>query len=219
MYSKFELKNVTVKLVHEDCWTSKIENSMIRSLGRIAIPEKSLIRAFMIMRRSEVEKVISLEREGKIKNIINISYTKNGKYIVDMLLNYKNSTLELLNKYDSIIVNMMNMKGREVWDFITYEYNIPSLLKDLESHGKIEDITITTIPHNDIDLTSEEFTILITALQSGYFEYPRKVTAKEIAKKIGIHSSTFLYHIRNAEKKIISKYIYEAEKKNKLADE
>jgi predicted DNA binding protein len=212
MYPKYELKNVTIKMVHENCWTSMIDNCIIKSIGRITIPEKSQIRAFMAMRQKDLKKVLKLRQIGKIKDIINISYNK-GEYVVDMLINYNNSTLELLNNYDSIVLHMMNLNGREIWNFIIYEYSIPRLIKDLRSHGKVEEIIINDFSHEEPDLSREEFKVLLTAFNHGYFEYPRRCKVKEVAKRLGIRSSTFIYHIRNAERKIIREYLIKNYKK------
>jgi hypothetical protein len=53
-------------------------------------------------------------------------------------------------------------------------------------------------------LTDKQLSILKKAYKSGFFEYPRKNSARKISKKIGIAHTTFLTHIRKSQKRILS---------------
>lgn len=51
-------------------------------------------------------------------------------------------------------------------------------------------------------LTDKQATALRTAFHQGYFESPRKSNATEIAQSLGVTHSTFLQHLRAAQKKV-----------------
>jgi hypothetical protein len=53
-------------------------------------------------------------------------------------------------------------------------------------------------------LTDKQLSILKKAYKSGFFEYPRKNSARKISKKVGIAHTTFLTHIRKSQKRILS---------------
>ncbi|MDF1532237.1 MAG: helix-turn-helix domain-containing protein, partial [ANME-2 cluster archaeon] len=56
-------------------------------------------------------------------------------------------------------------------------------------------------------LTEKQSAILQLAYRSGYFDRPRKITAEELARKVGLHKSTLLEHLRKAEKRVIGNVI------------
>jgi predicted DNA binding protein len=53
-------------------------------------------------------------------------------------------------------------------------------------------------------LTTRQFKCLKTAMENGYFDMPKKYNSHQIAKKLKISHTTFLEHIKKAEKTIIS---------------
>lgn len=52
-------------------------------------------------------------------------------------------------------------------------------------------------------LTEKQFNVLIIAKNSGYFDSPRKINQKDLAKKIGISKSTLCEHLTNILNKVI----------------
>ncbi|SEO90248.1 GAF domain-containing protein [Halogranum amylolyticum] len=74
------------------------------------------------------------------------------------------------------------------------------------------DQTNTASCHNEFeeDLTDRQRTAVLTAFHAGYFEWPRESTAEEVATTLNISSPTFHYHLRLAQRKILSK-IFECE--------
>jgi predicted DNA binding protein len=53
-------------------------------------------------------------------------------------------------------------------------------------------------------LTSQQLNCLNTAMENGYFDIPKRFNSHEIAKKLKITHTTFLEHIKKAEKTIFS---------------
>jgi len=52
-------------------------------------------------------------------------------------------------------------------------------------------------------LTDKQKKCLQTAINNHYYDFPRKITLKELAKVSNISYSTYQFHLQNAEKKII----------------
>ncbi|MCK9590402.1 MAG: helix-turn-helix domain-containing protein [Methanoregula sp.] len=72
--------------------------------------------------------------------------------------------------------------------------------------------TITSVAYEVADyrgyrilpqLSEKERLVLTTAISSGYYEYPRKISATELAEKLGYSKSTVIEYLRKAENKII----------------
>lgn len=62
------------------------------------------------------------------------------------------------------------------------------------------------------ELTDKQKNALESALKSGYYEYPRKISLDKLSKNIGLAFSTFQAHVRKAENKIL-KFAIEAIRK------
>jgi predicted DNA binding protein len=56
-------------------------------------------------------------------------------------------------------------------------------------------------------LTVRQEQVLVAALESGYFDYPRKVRLSELAKRLNISPSTLDEVLRRAERNVLLKYI------------
>lgn len=48
---------------------------------------------------------------------------------------------------------------------------------------------------------------LITAYSLGYYDVPRKVSSKEVSRHLNMDKSTFVEHLRKAERKIVAQVI------------
>jgi predicted DNA binding protein len=86
---------------------------------------------------------------------------------------------------------------------------LESVYPEIELVGKqsVEDSIHPTIDPRegvDEDLTSKQRQALKEAYFRGYFDWPRKNTAEEIASALGVSSATFHAHHRKATKKILS---------------
>ena len=65
---------------------------------------------------------------------------------------------------------------------------------------KIENIGILNILPK---LTKKQDKAVYSAINEGYYEYPRKIDVKNLASKAGVSFSTFQEHLRKAENKLI----------------
>jgi len=67
-------------------------------------------------------------------------------------------------------------------------------------------ITQLRMLNKKLDFTQkeeEEEEVLLTAIHNGYYEYPRKINATELADKIKTSKSTVIEHLRKAENKVM----------------
>jgi DNA-binding MarR family transcriptional regulator len=57
------------------------------------------------------------------------------------------------------------------------------------------------------NLTGRQRQALITAYSLGYYDVPRKVSSEEVSRHLNIDKSTFVEHLRKAERKIVAQVI------------
>lgn len=55
-------------------------------------------------------------------------------------------------------------------------------------------------------VTSKQQKILQLALETGFYDYPRKVTREKLAEKLGLSASDFNEVLRRAERRVVSQY-------------
>ncbi len=101
------------------------------------------------------------------------------------------------------------MNGRElVISAIGDEKDINKIAKAYKLIGTIEKISFTKNFLHGIDflqcLTPKQKEIMIKALESGYYEYPRRINTNMLSEQVSLSKSTTVEHLRKAENRLIS---------------
>lgn len=107
---------------------------------------------------------------------------------------------------------LSNRDGFEYWEIASWDkVTISDFIKNLEKSG-IE-VTILKIIQSKLSeihfpivmpqLTKNQKRALELAIETGYYDYPRKVNLDFLSKQMKIGISTFQEHIRKAERKLI----------------
>jgi predicted DNA binding protein len=127
-------------------------------------------------------------------------------------------TLPTIEKRNCLNLQPMIYTGGWEWYRITAftERDVKNLFKDLEKDCTVEVTSRRTISENAVhdsllvstrslygDLTRRQARALVTALDSGYYNLPRSVTAEAIARRLRIPRTSFTDHLRKAENKVI----------------
>jgi len=60
-----------------------------------------------------------------------------------------------------------------------------------------------TAPPNGVALTSTEQEVLLTALERGYFEVPRRISTVMLAEEVGVSDREVSEHLRHAMAKVL----------------
>ena len=92
---------------------------------------------------------------------------------------------------------------REIVDTFQSAFPAVSFKSKHEREFSIESPAKVSTELKDV-LTDRQYEILLTALLSGYFEWPRDSTAEDVSETVGITSSTFQYHLRNAQRTLFA---------------
>lgn len=83
---------------------------------------------------------------------------------------------------------------------------IPNFLQALHTRGIIYKIAEISKMSTSRALTSKQEHVLKSALELGYYDYPKRVSTEELSKVVGLAPSTISEILRRAEKRIISGY-------------
>lgn len=102
--------------------------------------------------------------------------------------------------------------GIEDWSVLIRKEDKSSLFSKLESVGvvkvnQIREVELAKAFSDETgllsDLSAKQLSVLKAAFQSGYFEFPKRVGSRELAKRMRISQSTLLEHLRKAQSKVI----------------
>ena len=197
-----KLYSVKVRILHKECWTEKIKQYKIRTIKISPYGSKKV----KVIIASPGHQIIKDLKESENVNEVIKHRKLNGGYLIEFSEDKDNTIAGTLLEFEDKILNYSNVvnKGIEFWDFVTTSKGVINSLK--ERFG-IEDIEVKGISLDQFlgnTLTEKEVLILKTALNMGYFNYPRNVKAKDIAEILGISKQDFLYHLRNSINKIIT---------------
>ncbi len=77
------------------------------------------------------------------------------------------------------------------------------LHKKSKSEGMTDDSFLMSLSSLFGQLTEKQIKALVSAVESGYYEIPKRITADDLAQRFGQPRSTFQEHIRKAESKVV----------------
>jgi len=205
-----KLIDLILSVEHENCWTKFVGNYMVKTLQRSVDTEKNFIRTIIVINKKNKDLIGKIKKTASFIGYSSLIYTNDKKKILfDFRKRYKDSVMETIHSLDGIILDGFKYDGKEYWRILIWEDYIKELKDKLASKGKMELLGFQNIDIDDADLTAQELSSLVLAYKNGYFDFPRKIKSEKVAKLINISKSTFTYHLRSAESKIIKKYIDE----------
>ncbi|MEM4082362.1 MAG: helix-turn-helix domain-containing protein [Saccharolobus sp.] len=113
--------------------------------------------------------------------------------------------LNILSQY--ILMNGSVVSDGIIWTLILNGYSeLRELLNSLIKITKdVKVLKIVKAERRDA-ITARQEQILRIALEAGFFDYPRKIALKDLAKKLNMSPSSLSEIIRRAEKNIIIEY-------------
>ncbi len=138
---------------------------------------------------------------------LDISPYKKGGYLGAIVTN-NCITCQALTESKCFLTYAINLKDAKIeWHIITGdEDSLTKLINNLETKGcSVELISKTFLTKKKL-LTSRQDEIIKIAFENGYYEYPKKISLRELSKIFKISFSTLNEILHRGEKKIIRDY-------------
>jgi predicted DNA binding protein len=96
-------------------------------------------------------------------------------------------------------------KRSRIYHVLAFQHeDMTNIIKDFRSFGTVTIDSLSEFPGTDPALTDRQQEVIETALEAGYFEWPREISSEELAAKLEITRGTFLEHLRKGERKLLS---------------
>lgn len=120
---------------------------------------------------------------------------------------------EMFSLFDDIIFDLpfFGNKSKFTFSLITENKYLDPFFTQLQKYGKIKLISVQKPDQSSEDLldglTPRQRDAILLAKELGYYEWPRKMNAGQIAEYMNITKSTFVEHLRKAENAIIKQIL------------
>jgi predicted DNA binding protein len=116
------------------------------------------------------------------------------------------SVCRLLKNENVFMVKVKASKPSIASYFFTCDEYTLKRIKDVLKESKLEYHMEVLSEHKEVLTPTQEY-VLLLAFEMGYFNYPRKVTLKELSKALNMSPSTLNEILRRAIKNLIAYYI------------
>ncbi|MCG7848034.1 MAG: helix-turn-helix domain-containing protein [ANME-2 cluster archaeon] len=139
---------------------------------------------------------------------IEISPLRNGGVLGSIITN-KCVACRALTGSDCFLTSALSLgDGSVEWKLITGgKGSLVNLIDNLEMNGCKVELKSTENISSDNLLTKRQEEIIQAAFQKGYYDCPKRITVKELAKIFDISQSTLGEILQRGEKKIISDHL------------
>jgi len=228
-----EMIRVELELTHPDCWSEQVTAECDAGLlghgvytgddgvakGRFTVYSDTL---------DEVERLIQMARESQLTGPI-MEIKKSLEVSGPVSASPGNATREIFvtfhpdNALDELFFSrgfvydgpVQIRDGVETWYLMAHKdrQEVKRVIREVEEAGHADiDIKSITSKHqpsgnhetNLQQLSVRQREIFEFARNNGYYQWPRGVTARELAAELGISKTTFLEHLRKAEAKLLT---------------
>lgn len=217
-----------LKIWHPDCWTLQVtEEANARLVIRGMYNIDDIINAQIIAYGTSiaaVDQLVEMIRESPLTTTIQRPTTRmevpgfvatSGMATHELLVRYPNEN----SMYDPLIRNefipsetIHIYDGKEYWTVVAdtdhkeVQRRLDTIRTDMDANITVQRITSSNASKSNSRLASlskRQHQALRVACRQGYYEWPREVSATDLAAELHIDKSTFLEHLRKAESKIL----------------
>jgi predicted DNA binding protein len=153
-------------------------------------------------------------RNQENMEIINVLKEEENKYTVIIKGHVPDQFKKMMREFDLDLIwdaPMLLSKEKLVFSAIGDQENIKKFLDALKLIGDVGNVSFTKGAFKEHDilsvLTDKQREIVIEAMKSGYYDYPKRINSEELSKKVGVSKATLLEHLRKAEGRLLKNIV------------
>jgi len=223
-----------IGIEHRGCWGPDLTreyNSLFMTFFCVENSRENVLNSIVKMHSSNEKHICdiveSMNLSGSILKIAEINVLGNSSLLQksnDNLLFFvrskKPEILPLIKKHDLIPIPPVRVAhGIEEWTLLSNNkenfnkfYNslkntMNVRIKSFKDFSLDFNLDINFDPESAALITNKQKEILQLFYKEGYYDWPRKVTVKEVTEKLHLCRSTIQEHIRKAESRLMSSFI------------
>ena len=199
------------KLKHRGCWTcglSKFKSEFVTHFT-VSLTKNSVEDIMEITLVNEKEAVEIKNYFDNCDNIVtcNVLEKKNNKMILQVFMD-SSVTISIIHtilKNKCFVPTKVYIAdGIETWTIASHEKKfINDAIEDIKKLGEFKLLSIKTSTFDGFNLSLNQEMVIKEAIKFGYYRWPKKISAQELAKKLKLNKATVLEHLRKAEIKVM----------------
>lgn len=182
--------------------------AVIRVLDCRNIPEKEGVQElFEITCPPELsQKLIDFLRHDDYVYAVDIVKGKPGR-IIGSLKTKRCTACRTFARGDCFLVSATSKPdGKLEWVLLGSDNMVKTLLRDLQGSGVEASVLKISQLQEEGELTARQEHILQIALEKGYFEFPKKITLRQLAKTLDISPATLTEILRRGQKRVLQEH-------------
>ena len=199
-----------VRISPPHSWIKRVTGrfpAVIRVLDCRALPEKGVQELFEITSASELsDKILDYLRQDDYVYDVDVVKGKAGR-IIGSLKTRKCTACRTFAEASCFLVSgTTKPDGKLEWTLLGSDSMVKSLLKELEEEQVTAEVVSISKLEQERELTARQENILQIALEKGYFEFPKKITLRQLAKVLDISPATLTEILRRGQKRVLQEH-------------
>ena len=148
-----------------------------------------------------------LKKEPWVKSF-DLDFVESGKLVGEVVTYKCLACASLLSANCHLVSANVRPDGTVNWRVMTSDRDaVKKLVSELKKHRcEVELLKITPIDEREV-LTGRQEEIIMMAFERGFFETPRKVKLKDLARLTGVSQATLSEILRKGQKKIVVEFL------------
>jgi predicted DNA binding protein len=192
-------------------WMSEIPQKhpvTIRVIDRVPYSEKGVKDLVEIAGPEDVmEEVLADIKKNPLVAKVDTTVTERGK-VIGAITTARCEICRILTDSDVFLISAESKGGGKVeWTLVVSD---KSVLKNIFDHLKTKGVESDLVKLTKIDdkesLTERQDKITHVAFERGYFDYPKRISLRELARMFDVSPSTLSEILRKGQRKIVLDY-------------
>lgn len=195
------------------CWIGKLKKSFpvgVTLLDTIPLqPDEQSVQDLVDLELNDQDPSEIEEHVRSLPGVDFVSISNNEGTKVKMIVGTKSCLgCRALASAEAFLLSAKVLDdGWVEWKVVHEERSyLESLIKRLEKAG-METRNVSVSKYKDLNkLTKDEERVLRAALEMGYYNFPKSVGVRDLARKLGVSTAFISYTLRSAQKRTIEHY-------------
>jgi len=194
-----------------DNWMSDISAkypATIKVIDRMPFSEKGVKDLVEIQAPADMmDEILDTIKKNPLVSKMDTTVTEKGK-VLSAVTTSRCEICRILTDADVFLISAQSKdQGKVEWTIILSE---KSVLKDIFDHLKSKSVEVELVKLTKIDdketLTERQDKITQVAFDRGYFDYPKRISLRELARMFDVSPSTLSEILRKGQRKIVMDY-------------
>jgi predicted DNA binding protein len=192
-------------------WIKRVTSefpAVIRVLDCRSLPDSEGVQElFEVTSAPELsEKIAECLRQDSYVYDLDIVKADRGR-VIGSLKTHKCTACKTFAGADCFLVSATSKPdGKLEWAVLGSDTMVKSLMQGLEDQKVMGEVVKISKLKDEKELTARQENILQIALEKGYFEFPKKITLRQLAKVLDVSPATLTEILRRGQKRVLEEH-------------